>query len=91
MSDSHQKSLRDEILFLTEKLSSIRVERANLRADSDEMTALMNRTNDDVVKSFSNVSTEVQKGHEDTVEAVKQKLSSGPRGRVEKDRTSLSV
>lgn len=43
MLDSHQKSLTDKLLSLTEEQPSVRVGREHLCADLDEMTLLEQR------------------------------------------------
>lgn len=65
--------LTDKFLSLTEELSSVRVERANIRVDLDKMTARMQRVNDNVGNSLSDVFTEVQNTYEDTIKAIKLK------------------
>lgn len=72
LSNSFEKALTERFSSLTEDLSSVRVERLNLRADSDEMTALVQQMEKNVGKSLSNVSTEVQKTYKEMVDAVKQ-------------------
>lgn len=72
--DSHQKRLKDKVCFQREELSSVRVESANLWADLDAMTALVQRMKDDIGKSLSKLSTELLKTYEDMVEMVKMKI-----------------
>lgn len=59
---------------MTEELSSVRVERANLRADLDEMTTIVQRMKENVRKPLSTVSREVQKTYDDMVDAVSRKI-----------------
>lgn len=61
VSKAQQKPSTETISSLTDELSSIRVDRANLMAAMDEITALVQRMKDDVERSLSNVSTEVLK------------------------------
>lgn len=49
------------------KLSSIRVKRANLSADLNEMTVLMERMKAEIGKSLSNMFMKVQKTYENVV------------------------
>lgn len=74
MSESQQTTLTDRIASLIEELSSIRVDRANLKADLDERAGLVQRLKDDVGKSLSNESTEAQKTYEDMVGTAKLKI-----------------
>lgn len=77
VSDSQQKTLIDKFMSLTEELSSIHAECANLMVDLDELTALVQLMEDDVRTSLSHVSTEVQKNCKDVFEAVKLNLQAG--------------
>lgn len=56
----------------TEELWSVRVQRANLLADLDDMTALVEPRKNDIGKSLANVSTVVQKTYDDIVRAVRR-------------------
>lgn len=49
--DSLQMTLTDKDSSLTEELYSVRIERANLCADLDEMTELLPQMKDDIEKS----------------------------------------
>lgn len=59
------------VVFLTEQLSWIHVERANLKEDLNEMTAMIQQLKDDIRKALTNVFTELQKIYEDTVDVFK--------------------
>lgn len=59
VSDSQRTMLIDKFASLTEELSSIPVQRTNRKADSYEITALVQRKKDGVGKLLSNVSIEV--------------------------------
>lgn len=50
------------------------MECANLRADLDQMTALVHQMKRDVGKSIFNLSTEMQKTYDNVVQAVKRKI-----------------
>lgn len=56
--DSQQTTLKDKVMFLAEDPSSIRVKGGNLKADLDEMTALVQRLMGDDLMLLSSVSTE---------------------------------
>lgn len=58
VSGSHEKVSEEKRLPLTEELSSVCVDHANLCADFDGMSALEERIEEDVGKSLSSVSTE---------------------------------
>lgn len=76
LSDAQKKTLTDNVASLTEELSSICVERDNLKPDLDEMTVMEQRLKNDDGKWSSNVSMEVQKTYDDTVEAVKLNMQA---------------
>lgn len=69
--------LPEKASSLTEELSVARVECANLRADSDEMTALVRRLKEVVRKLLSNVATELQKTYDNIADDVKRKITGG--------------
>lgn len=71
MSESQQKASADKIASLTEELSSILAIRAMLRTNLREMSMLVPRLKDDIGKSMSGVSMELQKSYEDAITAVK--------------------
>lgn len=70
MLDSQHKALTDKVASLTEELSSICVEWANLRSDLSEMTVLVQGLEEDVGRSLSGVSMVVQVTYENMVDAV---------------------
>lgn len=74
MPDPQHEPLMDTVASLTGELLTIRVERANLNVDLSEVTVLVQWIKDDVGKSFSGASTEVQMTYEDVVDAVKLKI-----------------
>lgn len=76
VSKLQHKTLKEKFTFLTEELSLIRVESANVKADLDEISALVYRLRDDVDKLISNVSTEVAKTYGDMVDAAKLKIQA---------------
>lgn len=71
-----QNTLTDKVTSVTEELSSVNVERANFRVDLDEITELEQWMKDDVGKSLSSASTEVQRRYENIVEAVNMKIQA---------------
>lgn len=68
---------------MTEELFLFRVERDNLKADLDDMTALPQRMKNNVRRSLSNVPTDSQKFYEDMVKAFKLKIQTDPCRRLE--------
>lgn len=70
VSGFREKTLTEKVLSLTEELSSVRVECANLCSNLYEMTALVQWMKANVGKQPSTVSTKVQKTDEDMVYAV---------------------
>lgn len=74
MSASREKTSTEKVSSLTEELSTVRVERFNLRTDSDEMTTVVRRMRKDFEKSLSALFTEVKKRYKDVVDAVKWKI-----------------
>lgn len=74
MSDFQQKVSTDDVSSLREELSSTLVECASLKADLDEMTAVVQRKEDDVGRLLSNVFMEVSETYKDMVMAVKLRI-----------------
>lgn len=68
--NSRAKTLTDEYFSRMEELSSVPLELANLRADLDEMTALVQRINKYLRTLLSKASSESRKTYDDMVEAV---------------------
>lgn len=76
MSGSQEKTLTDKVSSLTEELSSIRVKRANLKSDLNEMTALVQQMKNDVERSICNGSTEAKESYENMAKANKLKIEA---------------
>lgn len=76
VSDSNQKTFTDNVLSLMEERSSVRVKHANLCAELNEMTALVQRMKNDHEKSLSGMSTEYQKKYEKIDGAVMLKIEA---------------
>lgn len=74
--DSQLKLAMGKFLSLTEALSSIRVERANLREHFDAVKALVKRIIADVEKSVFKVSMEVPNTYKYMAEGVKQRVQA---------------
>lgn len=71
LADYQHKTSTSNFTFLTEKLSSVCVERATLVTVWDEMAVMVMQLKDDVRKSVINFSTQVQMTYQDIVCPVK--------------------
>lgn len=74
VSDYPRKTLKDKVSFLTEEARSVSADRAERLTNFDEMTTLVDRIEDDVSRSFSNLFTEAQKMYEAIVKAANLKI-----------------
>lgn len=90
-SDVREKALSDKVTSLTEELLSVRVEHANLRADLGEMTDQNQHMKEDVEKSLSTVSFEVQKTYCDMADAGKRTIQEDHTERWKKMETRFQV
>lgn len=68
------KTLKENVLSLTERLSSVCLERARLRADIDEMTVMVQQMKEGFGKFLPAVSMEVQKIYDDMAKSVEGKI-----------------